>query len=221
MKVHRKSKLFLYSLLEKHFLYIFVFVWFVFKLSKCNCEHPISQQQQHNQMNSNDNINKLKLYYMNKKLKGNQQKTLNETLISKQLYKKLATLKPETLDLNAPPETTTPITSTTTSESTTTTTSTQQQNSNLPLRRRICYYANWAPYRGLTPPLYPDQIDPSLCTHIHFAFARIDPKNFSILPTEEHDINWTAHSNMPLYIRLYGLKRRNNNLKILLAIGGL
>jgi GH18 family chitinase len=68
--------------------------------------------------------------------------------------------------------------------------------------------------------LYPDQIDPALCTHIHFAFAKIDPKNFSILPTEEHDINWTAKSNMPLYIRLYGLKRRNPNLKILLAIGG-
>jgi hypothetical protein len=88
------------------------------------------------------------------------------------------------------------------------------------LKRRICYYSNWGVYRELNPPLYPDQIDPALCTHIHFAFARIDPKNLTVVATEEHDNNWTAKINMPLYIRLYGLKRRNPNLRIILAIGG-
>ena len=86
--------------------------------------------------------------------------------------------------------------------------------------RRVCYFANWAPYRGLKPALYPDSIDPELCTHIHYAFAKIDPDTLSLLPTEEHDINWTRSTKMPLYIRLYGLKRRNVDLKILLAVGG-
>ena len=33
-------------------------------------------------------------------------------------------------------------------------------------------------------------------------------------------MNWTEKSNMPLYIRLYSLKRKNPALKILLAVGG-
>jgi GH18 family chitinase len=89
------------------------------------------------------------------------------------------------------------------------------------LQRRVCYFANWAPYRSLKPALYPDNIDPELCTHIHYAFAKIDPITLSLLPTEEHDMNWTDNTNMPLYIRLYSLKRRNLSLKILLAVGGL
>lgn len=72
----------------------------------------------------------------------------------------------------------------------------------------------------MDPPLYPDNIDPSLCTHIHYAFAKVDPITLSLVPTEEHDMNWTERTNMPLYIRLYGLKRRNLALKILLAVGG-
>lgn len=88
------------------------------------------------------------------------------------------------------------------------------------LQRRVCYFANWAPYRDLSPPLYPDDIDPALCTHIHYAFAKIDLQSLALLPTEEHDMNWTERTNMPLYIRLYGLKRRNMALKILLAVGG-
>lgn len=98
--------------------------------------------------------------------------------------------------------------------------STSTISSNKIMQRRVCYYANWAPYRDLTPSLYPDNIDPTLCTHIHYAFAKVDPKTLALVPTEEHDMNWTEKSNMPLYIRLYGLKRRNSALKILLAVGG-
>jgi hypothetical protein len=98
------------------------------------------------------------------------------------------------------------------------TTSSAQMSSSL--TRRICYFANWAPYREISPPLYPDNIDPSLCTHIHYAFAKIDPATLALVPTEDHDMNWTEKSNMPLYIRLYGLRRRNMALKILLAVGG-
>ncbi len=87
-------------------------------------------------------------------------------------------------------------------------------------QRRVCYFANWAPYRGVKPPLYPDEIDPTLCTHIHYAFAKIDLATLSPVATEDHDMNWTYIGKMPLYIRLYSLKRRNTKLKILLAVGG-
>ena len=88
------------------------------------------------------------------------------------------------------------------------------------MKRKVCYLSNWALYRDLNPPLYPDQIDPTLCTHIHYAFAKIDPATLLLVPTEEHDISWTEKNNMPLYIRVYGLKRRNMDIKILLAVGG-
>ena len=202
LKVLNKNPNNLNRIIE-HFLYTSLFFGLFLKFSKTNCDQILDFNNPNASSSpSIENINKLRLYYLNKKLK--EQYKLNE---SKALFKKAAT-------------TITTTTSTTTT-STTTNPVSLTANPNSPLKRRICYYANWAPYRDLTPPLYPDQIDPALCTHIHFAFAKIDPKNFSILPTEEHDINWTAKSNMPLYIRLYGLKRRNTNLKILLAIGGL
>ncbi|CAF0941007.1 unnamed protein product [Didymodactylos carnosus] len=86
--------------------------------------------------------------------------------------------------------------------------------------RVVCYYANWSLYREAMPILYPDQIDPTLCTHIHYAFADIDPLTLNIIPTELHDVQWTDRHSMPLYLRMYGLKRRNPSLKIILAVGG-
>jgi GH18 family chitinase len=54
--------------------------------------------------------------------------------------------------------------------------------------RIVCYYANWSVYRlSNTPILHPDSIDPSLCTHIHVAFALINPLTLKIEPSEKHD----------------------------------
>lgn len=185
--------------LQSYFI-IYLLTWLSYKLSRCHCEQVfVYDNNIYNQAPSSvganfpshyDNINKFK--------------TFNS--------KKVASVN--TKPAQSPPAESQPAALFSTDAPTIT------ANPNSPLKRRICYYANWAPYRELDPPLYPDKIDPALCTHIHFAFAKIDSKNFSILPTEEHDINWTQRSNMPLYIRLYGLKRRNANLKIMLAIGG-
>ena len=58
--------------------------------------------------------------------------------------------------------------------------------------RIVCYYANWSLYRlPHTPILYPDYIDPSLCTHIHIAFALINPTTLKIEPSEKHDTNFS------------------------------
>ncbi|CAF1633675.1 unnamed protein product [Didymodactylos carnosus] len=70
--------------------------------------------------------------------------------------------------------------------------------------RVVCYYANWSLYREAMPILYPDQIDPTLCTHIHYAFADIDPLTLNIIPTELHDVQWTdRHSMASVLLYLY------------------
>lgn len=53
------------------------------------------------------------------------------------------------------------------------------------------------------PTLYPDHIDPLLCTHIHYAFADINPLTLTITPTEEHDIHWTERLGMVLTIIIF------------------
>ncbi|UJR33016.1 hypothetical protein I4U23_020476 [Adineta vaga] len=87
--------------------------------------------------------------------------------------------------------------------------------------RIVCYYANWSFYRlPNTPILYPDHIEPSLCTHIHVAFALINPKTLKIEPSEKHDTHFTDIFETPLYLRLYKLKRFKPSLKLLIAVGG-
>lgn len=47
-------------------------------------------------------------------------------------------------------------------------------------------------YRQRTIPiLYPDEIEPSLCTHIHVAFASINAQTLRIEPSEKHDTHYT------------------------------
>jgi hypothetical protein len=38
----------------------------------------------------------------------------------------------------------------------------------------VCYYTNWAQYRPKPATYFPDNVDPNLCTHVIFAFAKIN-----------------------------------------------
>lgn len=88
-------------------------------------------------------------------------------------------------------------------------------------KRIVCYYTNWSVYRhAIVPVLYPDSIDPKLCTHIHLAFARVDPITFEIQPSENHDIHYTSVFSTPLYTRLSSLKKLRPSIKLLIAVGG-
>ncbi|MBE9001868.1 glycoside hydrolase [Nostoc sp. LEGE 12447] len=90
----------------------------------------------------------------------------------------------------------------------------------------VGYFENWSQYRQGGGQFLPAQIDPSLYTHINFAFGifgyiskGIDPNNphltgdYRIQPIEWND-------QTVLYPEIQKLKQKNPNLKTLLSIGG-
>ncbi|XP_056671730.1 chitotriosidase-1 isoform X2 [Monodelphis domestica] len=74
----------------------------------------------------------------------------------------------------------------------------------------VCYFTNWSQYRSGQAAFLPQNVDPSLCTHLIYAFA--DMKDHQLTTSDPKDVQF--------YKDLNGLKSRNPKLKILLAIGG-
>lgn len=85
----------------------------------------------------------------------------------------------------------------------------QQQNG----RIIVCYFVNWAQYRKDVGKFLPQNIDPSLCTHIYYAFTKVDPAGNTIKPIEWNDAD-------ALYPAVLALKQLKPKLKIILSIGG-
>ncbi|RMZ97882.1 acidic mammalian chitinase-like, partial [Brachionus plicatilis] len=79
-----------------------------------------------------------------------------------------------------------------------------------------CYHTNWSQYREGLGRFYPENIDPFLCDIIIYAFAklegdRLDPFEFNDLSTD---------TKVGMYEQTLDLKKKNPNLKILIATGG-
>lgn len=81
----------------------------------------------------------------------------------------------------------------------------------------VCYYTNWSQYRPSSGKFVPENIDPNLCTHIIYAFAKIDD-NFLLSEFEWNDLSTEYLKGN--YEKVIGLKKQNKNLKVLLAVGG-
>ena len=77
----------------------------------------------------------------------------------------------------------------------------------------VCYFTNWGYYRQGRGKYSPRDIDPSLCTHINYGFAVLDPTSLTMVP---HD-DWTDIKNQ-FYSQLVEL--RTSGVKVLLALGG-
>ena len=77
----------------------------------------------------------------------------------------------------------------------------------------VCYFTNWAWYRQGAGKYRPEDIDPTICTHIVYGFAVLD---YSTLLLKPHD-SWADIDN-DFYGKVVEYKRYG--IKVTLAIGG-
>jgi chitinase len=83
--------------------------------------------------------------------------------------------------------------------------------------RRVCYFANWAQYGPTaSTQFFPNDIDPFVCTHIVYAFAKLTGNKLA--PYEWNDLS--SDGVVGGYEKATNLKNTNPNLKILVAVGG-
>lgn len=83
----------------------------------------------------------------------------------------------------------------------------------------VCYIGTWAVYRPSRGSFSIDDVDPTLCTHLVYAFAGLDiMQNHikSLDPWQDLPDDFGKDG----FNRLTQLKRRNPHLKVTLAIGG-
>jgi len=81
----------------------------------------------------------------------------------------------------------------------------------------VCYYTNWSQYRPAPAKFTPSSMSASLCTHIHYAFAKLNSSGM-LAPYEWNDesTDWSVG----MYEKVTDLKKDNPDLKVLLSLGG-
>jgi len=82
--------------------------------------------------------------------------------------------------------------------------------------RSVCYYTNWAQYRNSKGKFVPEDVDPNLCTHVIYAFAKIVGTDVVAFEWNDESTAWSKG----MYERMMNLKTQNPNLKIMLGVGG-
>jgi GH18 family chitinase len=82
----------------------------------------------------------------------------------------------------------------------------------------VCYFTNWSQYRKDLGKFLPENVRPELCTHIIYAFAKIND-NHKLESYEWNDES--TPTNQGNYEKITNLKKRNPYLKVLLAVGGI
>ncbi|XP_012941948.1 chitotriosidase-1 [Aplysia californica] len=82
-----------------------------------------------------------------------------------------------------------------------------------PGKKMVCYFTNWAQNRPGEGAFLPKDINGSLCTHIHYAFAKLD-KDLKLAPSAPD-----SYKNN-LYQNVLNIRRFYPQLKVLLSLGG-
>ena len=77
---------------------------------------------------------------------------------------------------------------------------------------RVCHHTNWSQYRPGAGKFFPENIEPDLCTHLIYTFAKIDCNTDKLAMFEWNDDK--------LYPRFNALKLKNPGLRTLLTVGG-
>ena len=80
--------------------------------------------------------------------------------------------------------------------------------------RIVCYYSNWAQYRTNEGKFLPEDLDPSLCTHMIYAYAKVVEVDggWGIGPTEWNDLDmdWAVG----MYTRFHNVTDAHPGLKV-------
>jgi chitinase len=89
-----------------------------------------------------------------------------------------------------------------------------------PIQRIVGYFPDWTYSRDAKCRYTVEDIDPTLFTHLNFAFARVDggdrsAPSFKLAPFDKTDLGPNGQ-----YARFVGLKKKNPKLKLLLSVGG-
>jgi len=88
----------------------------------------------------------------------------------------------------------------------------------------VCYVASWAFYRKPSEEASYDigNIEPGLCTHLIYSFAKLNPESFRMEPFDSWlDLkNEKQGGGHDWYRRFVGFKKSYPHLKVLLAVGG-
>ncbi|XP_060081984.1 uncharacterized protein LOC132561275 [Ylistrum balloti] len=82
--------------------------------------------------------------------------------------------------------------------------------------KKVCYYTNWSQYRPDVGKFLPNDIDPFLCTHVIFAFAKLVGNRIVAREWNDETVPWKKG----LYEHVTDLKKINPKLKVLLSVGG-
>lgn len=91
----------------------------------------------------------------------------------------------------------------------------------------MCYYTNWAGYRPGDGHFSIEDIDPQLCTHIIYSFAKVQGNDLATTEGNDpgllmNDIFRRIIIGFPIemYKKIIALKEQNPDLKVMLAVGG-
>ncbi|KAK2497789.1 hypothetical protein MC885_017827, partial [Smutsia gigantea] len=74
----------------------------------------------------------------------------------------------------------------------------------------VCYFTNWSQYRQEPARFMPKDVNPSLCTHLIYAFAGMT----------NHQLSTIEWDDEKFYTEFNALKKMNPKLRTLLAVGG-
>jgi len=83
-------------------------------------------------------------------------------------------------------------------------------------QRRVCYHTNWSQYRQGAGKFFPEDIDPNLCTHLIYSFAKMANNHLAAFEWNDEDTDWSKG----MYSRFTDLKKQNPDLKTMIAVGG-
>jgi len=79
--------------------------------------------------------------------------------------------------------------------------------------RRVCYHTNWSANRPEPEKFTPEDIDPSLCSHIIYSFAKMTNNHLAAVEPNDEGANG-------MYERFTNLKQKAPGVKLMIAVGG-